>query len=119
MLKLTDIFKLLLFVSILLTSKVLFAQSVSTQISTHTYVISSSTHHVNYDESFVFEDNDTSENIKIFSNLPFATIVKSYCYDFGLFKEEFAKIFLKKITAPFHRLTHLFIIFHCWKFLFS
>lgn len=120
MLKLTAIFRLLLFVSISLTSKVFFAQSVNTQISsTHTYVINPSSHRANYDDLFVFEDNDTSENIKIFSHSSFANDIKSYCYDFGLLKKEFAKIFLQKIPIPLHRLTHLFIFFHCWKFLFS
>lgn len=119
MLKLTDIFKLLLFVSILLTTKVLFAQSVSTQINTHTYSVNPASHHVNHDELFIFEDNDTSEDIKIFSYSSFANSIKSYNFDFGFLKEEFAKIFVQKITAPFHRLTNLFIVFHCWKFLFS
>lgn len=119
MFKLTDIFKLLLFVGILLTSKVEFAQSVDALVNSHTNVISPSSHHVNYDGSFVFEDNDNSENFKIFSDLPFANSIQSYCFDFGLLNKEFAKIVLQKITTPLHRFTHLFIVFHCWKFLFS
>ena len=118
MLKLNNIFKLLLLVSILLTSKVLSAQSVNTHISTYTRVMNPFSHHVNHDESFIFEDNDISENTKIFNNLSFVDNAKSYCYDFGLVKKNFPQVVLQKITTPFHRFTHLFIFFHCWKILF-
>jgi hypothetical protein len=118
MLKLTDIFKLLLFVGTLLTSKVLSAQSFNSQFSINAHVIKSSCLNVNHDDSFVVEDNDVSKSVKYYSANHFANSSKSFFYDFGLIKREFPQIFLEKITTPLHRLNHLFIFFHCWKFLF-
>lgn len=91
------------------------AQSASTNIG----IIHSSWYHINHDESLIFEDNDISENFNVFSDSSLANSIKSHCYNFGLIKKEFSKIFLQKIITPLHRLTHLFIFFHCWKFLFS
>jgi|GEM_PF-6464534 len=119
MLKLTDIFKLILFVSALLTAKVSSAQSVNTHVSTQTRVINPSSHLVHHDEPFIFEDNDISETVKIDNSPSIADSPKSDGFYFGLVKNDFAKIVLQKITTPLPRFTHLFIFFHCWKLFFS
>ncbi len=121
MLKLTDIFKVLLLVVTLLTTKVIFAQSTIDRNLPKVYQQALSSHTQNYHLDNVvlfFEVNDSSENTHVSDTNHFVNNTHSSYFNSVVIKENLTKIFLVKITTSSHRLNHLFIFFHCWKFLF-
>lgn len=121
MLKLTDIFKILLLGVTLLTTKVIFAQSAIDKNlpKVSQQALSSHTQNYHFDNvALFFELNDNSENAHVSDTNHFVNNTHSCYFNSVVIKENLAEIFSVKVPISSYKSTHLFIFFHCWKFLF-
>jgi hypothetical protein len=117
--KLTYLYRMLLFVGIILTAKAMAVDSVKNHSTKKSEITSGSKIYLEVlsKDNLLAEDvdNDIADE-KPFKN-SFSNDLRSVSYGFCDVTIEAERTVLSKFSVPFYKFSHLFMLFHCWKYL--